>query len=155
VADFNAGKLLDDADAARSALLEHVRSVSESRVFGRTDRPGWTLKHELSSVTAADGELLHVIGELKRGRVLHEGLDLRRRFAETMHSVQQLRLSRIVERLEQDGAAFASQIGEHAHLLEQPLQLAGREARSLGDLAHHHVERVQAAVSTFEEHARR
>ncbi|HJM74736.1 MAG TPA: hypothetical protein QGI71_02570 [Dehalococcoidia bacterium] len=153
---FDARKLLDEAEAARSALLDHARSVSESRVFGRTDRPGWTLKHELSSVAAADGELLHVFGELRRGRSLDGGgLDLRRRFAEAMLAVQHQRLSSIVERLEQDGAAFASYIDDHSDLLERPLKLAGREANSLGELAHGHVERLRAAVSAFDEHAKR
>lgn len=150
---FDARKLLDEAGAARSALLEHARSVSESRVFGRTDRPGWTLKHELASVAAADGELLHVFGELMRGRALDQGLDLRRRFAQAMHTMQELRLSRIVERLEESGATLARQIDEHAELLERPLKLAGHEARSLGDLAHAHVDRVRAAVRSFEQHA--
>ncbi len=99
--DFDVRKLLDDAGVARSALLEQARSVSESRVLGRTDRPGWTLKHELASIVAADGELAHVFGELARGRALHDGLDLRRRFAQAMHTVQELRLSGIVERLEE------------------------------------------------------
>lgn len=153
--NFDARMLLDQADAARSALLDHARSVSESRVFGRTGRPGWTLKHELASVAAADGELLHVFGELRRGRALDGGLDLRRRFAEAMLVVQHLRLSRIVERLEGDGATLARQIGDHAELLERPLKLVGREARSLGELAHSHVDRLRAAVSIFDEHAKR
>ncbi len=153
--DPDVRQLLDLAGAARSALLQHARAVSESRVFGRTDRPGWTLKHELASVAAADHELLHVFAELARGRALPEGFDLRRRFAEAMHVVQELRLSRIVERLEDGGTALAGQLDGHSELLERPLKLAGREARSLGELAHAHVERLRAAVATFDAHAQR
>ncbi len=153
--DFDARSLIDGAAAARAALLEHARPLSESRVYGRTGRPGWTLKHELASVVAADGELLHLFGELRRGRALHGGLDLRRRFAQAMHAVQELRLSRIVERLEEGGAAFARQVDGHGDLLARPLKLAGSEARSLGELAHEHVERVREAVRTFEQHSPR
>lgn len=153
--DFDVRGLRDQASVARAALLGHARSLSESRAYGKTDRPGWTLKHELASVVAADGELLHLLGELRRGRALHAGLDLRRRFAQAMHAVQELRLSRIVERLEEGGAAFARQIDGHGELLARPLTLAGSEARSLGELAHEHVERVREAVRTFEQHTPR
>ena len=149
-------QIADELRTGRDALLNLARDVSESRIYRVTARPGWTLKHELAALAASDAELLHVLDELRRRPTLPAGgLDLRRRFAEAMLVVQHLRLSRIVERLEGDGATLARQIGDHAELLERPLKLVGREARSLGELAHSHVDRLRAAVSIFDEHAKR
>ena len=102
--DLNAEQLIEQASAARTALLEQAGSISESRIYRNTDRAGWTLKHELSSVTAADAQLIHVARELTRGRSWpSDGLDVRRLFAEAMHSVQNVRLKVLRERLAADG----------------------------------------------------
>lgn len=154
MAGTDVSSLVDDAIEAREALLTRARSLSESRMYGRTSRPGWTLKHELSAVAAADGELLHVLGELARDVTPPpEGFDLRRRFGEAMLAVQELRLSAVVERLEAGGVEVVERLREHGALLDRPLRIVGRELGSAAELAQAHVERVRAAVATLDEHA--
>lgn len=154
MATTDVSSLVDEVIEAREALLARARSLSESRIYGRTSRPGWTLKHELSAVAAADGELLHVLGELARdATVPPEGFDLRRRFGEAMYAVQELRLSAVVERLEAGGAEIVEGLRAHGALLDRPLRIAGREVGSAAELAQAHVERVHEAVATLDEHA--
>ncbi|HJM89279.1 MAG TPA: hypothetical protein QF624_06590 [Dehalococcoidia bacterium] len=148
--DLNAEQLIEQASAARTALLEQAGSISESRIYRNTDRAGWTLKHELSSVTAADAQLIHVARELTRGRSWpSDGLDVRRLFAEAMHSVQNVRLKVLRERLAADGERVTLALTEHRDALERPLTLVGHEVTSFSDLAHSHLARVRGAADAF------
>jgi hypothetical protein len=146
----DAHRLADELRAGRDALLNLARDVSESRIYRVTARPGWTLKHELAALAASDAELLHVLDELRRRPTLPTGgLDLRRRFAESMHAMKELRLAELLDRLEADGARVAAAVRQHAQLLGRPLEVAGRDLKSMADLVHAHAERAREAVETF------
>jgi hypothetical protein len=152
--EFDAQRLIDETTAARDALLSAARGLSESRIYGRTARAGWTLKHELSAVAAADRELVHLLGELARDvSVPPEGFDLRRGFGEAMHAVQELRLNALIERLEAGGAEVARGLGEHGAVLERPLRIVGREVGSMAEVASAHLQRMHDAVATIAEHS--
>lgn len=137
---------------ARDALVELLRTLPESRAYRATERAGWTLKHELSALGAADLELVHVLDELKRrsGTVT---LELRRRRAETMHALQSLRLTPLIERLEQDGARAAEALAEHGHHLARAVHIerpaTDGEPSEAVRLAHAYRERVHAAIETL------
>ena len=144
-------RLAAELRAGRAALLHLARNVSESRIYRGTARPGWTLKHELAALAASDAELLHVLDELRRRPTLPVGgLDLRRRFAESMHAMKELRLAELLDRLQADGARVAAAVRQHEPLLGRPLGVAGRDLKSMADLVHAHAERARAAVETFE-----
>ena len=143
-------RISEELHTARGALLELAREVSELRIYRATARPGWTLRHELAALAAADAELLHVVEELRR-RPSPLALDLRRRYGETMHSMQELQLGALLDRLEEGGARVAATVREHPGLLARPLRVAGREVASLADYLHAHVERARGAVDAFRE----
>ena len=138
----------------RAAFIEALRTLPESRAYRATGRVGWTLKHELSALGAADVELLHVIDELRR-RSDTVTLELRRRRAEAMHGLQNMRLSPLIERLEQDGARALEALAEHGHELaravhiERPAPDGNPEPAS--SLAHAYRERIHHAIAAVNE----
>lgn len=137
---------------ARDTLIALARELPESRAYRATERVGWTLKHELAALAAADLELVHVLDELRRrsGTVT---LELRRRRAEAMHAVQNIRLTPLIERLEQGGAAASEALAEHGHHLARVVHIEraaeGVEPSEATKLAHAYRERVQAAIATL------
>ena len=120
-------------------------------MYRGTERPGWTLKHELASATAHDRELLQAVAEVAR-RPEPIALDLRRLRAEAMHRSQQLRLRLLIEEIERAGAAVAAALFEHQPALDRALELAHCESASLGALAHAQVTRLQIAAETVRQH---
>ncbi len=137
---------------ARDALLELLRTLPESRAYRATERAGWTLKHELAALGAADAELVHILEELRR-RSGTLTLELRRRRAETMHGLQSLRLTPLIERLEHGGAAAVESLAEHGHHLARAVHVerpaADAEPAPASKLAHAYRERVHAAIATL------
>ncbi|MCC6238668.1 MAG: hypothetical protein IT299_13995 [Dehalococcoidia bacterium] len=137
---------------ARAALLELLRTLPESRAYRATERAGWTLKHELAALGAADAELVHVLEELRR-RSGTLTLELRRRRAESMHSLQNLRLTPLIERLEAGGAAAAESVAAYGHHLARAVHVEqaaeGATPASASALAHAYRARVTAAIETL------
>jgi hypothetical protein len=154
--DFDYQALEAELRQARDALLELARRLPESRAYRATSRPGWTLKHELSALAAADAELLHVLEELRRRGVPLE-LDLRRRRAEAMHAVQNLRLNPLLDRLEHGGLRVAEALLAQGHLLSHSVNLRGSngasedasEARPGSDLLRAYRDRAEEALRTL------
>ncbi len=150
--DLDHASLAQELREARDALLELLRTLPESRAYRATERAGWTLKHELAALGAADVELVHVLDELKRrsGTVT---LELRRRRAESMHALQSLRLTPLIERLEHDGGRAAEALAEHGHHLARAVHLerpaADATPSAASGLAHAYRERVHAAIETL------
>lgn len=137
---------------ARAALLELLRTLPESRAYRATERAGWTLKHELAALGAADAELVHVLEELRR-RSGTLTLELRRRRAESMHSLQNLRLTPLIERLEAGGAAAAEAVAAQGHHLARAVHLEraaeGAPPSSASAVAHAYRQRVEEAMKTL------
>ena len=144
-------RLAEELESVRAALLELARAVPQSSIYGATARPGWTLKHELAALAAAAAELMHVLDELRRSPLPRGGLDLRRRFGETMLATIELGLPELLARLETGGRDVATVLREHAELLERPLRVAGREVSSMLDLVQAHGERGRRAVEAFDQ----
>lgn len=130
-------------------LLTLARTLPESKAYRATSRAGWTLKHELSSLAAADDELVHVLEEVRR-RAGPLAIALRRRRGETMHRVQQLRLRPLLDELEAGGTRAAAALREHGHHLEHSAWAEGSAdgagAEQHGrDLLHAYMERARSA----------
>ncbi len=137
----------------RAALLGAIESLPETRLYRKTDREGWTLKHELSWLAAADEELEHVLERLREA----EGaltLQLRRFRGERMWEAQELRLAPLREHLAATGHRAAAAVEEHAHhVVDRPLGIAGRELATAADYLSAHLavareglERVRQAM---------
>jgi hypothetical protein len=152
--DLDHRSLAEELAELRAAFIEALRTLPESRAYRATERAGWTLKHELSALGAADVELLHVLDELRR-RSGTLTLELRRRRAETMHSLQPMRLTPLIERLEHDGQRVIEALTEHGHELaravhiERPAPDAAPEPAS--GLAHAYHERIRRAMEALNE----
>ena len=149
---LHAHALADQLRTTREALIDLARDLRETQMHHRTERAGWTMKHELASLVTHDAELLHVIEELRRrpgGAQERLTLDLRRRRGETMLHLQQLRLRPLLEHVEQEGARVVAALREHGAVLSRPLHLMQQEASSAADLAHAHHERAMRAVGTL------
>ena len=149
---LDAHALADQLRTAREALLNLARDLPETQTYHRTERAGWTLKHELASLVTHDAELVHVIEELRRrpgGAEEALTLDLRRRRGETMLRFQQLRLSTLLERIEQEGARVVAALRAHGALLSRPLHLAQQEAASAADLARAQRERAMRTIEAL------
>lgn len=145
-------RLHAEVRAAREALVELARSLPESRAYRATPRPGWTLKHELAALGAADRELTHVLDEVRRrsGPVV---IELRRRRAQAMHELQQLRLRPLLEHLEVSGAALADTLAAHQHELARAVHIErpteGSQPTSVAELARAYQARAQRALETL------
>jgi len=148
----------DELAQAREALLELARRLPESRAYRATSRVGWTLKHELAALGAADDELVHVLDEVRR-RSAPIGLDLRRRRGQTMHRLQQLRLTPLLDEVEHGGTRAIEALREHGHHLEEGAWVEGathaaqdatRAVERRGrELLHAYGERTRAALETI------
>lgn len=148
-ATHDAHRIADDLATARASLLALARQIPETRIQRPTARSGWTLKHELAALAAADAELLRVLGEVRR-RPSPVTLDLRRDFAEEMLPLLESRLPPLLARLETRGAELEAALVEHHADLASPVAVEGRDVASAGDLAGAHLERARGAVATLQ-----
>jgi hypothetical protein len=133
----------------RTALLEQIEALPETRLYRRTDRVGWTLKHELSSLAAGDEELVHILERLRSDDrpEAHQPLHLRRFRGEHMWAAQELRLTPLRAHLEATGQRAAAAIEAHAHdIADRPLAIVGRELATARDYLTAHLEGARSAL---------
>ena len=111
-----------------------------------------TRRGALAALGAADAELVHVLDELRRRSGTHT-LELRRRRAESMHGLQNLRLTPLIERLEASGAAAAEAVASHGHHLARAVHLEraaeGAPPSAASAIARAYRERIDAAIKTL------
>ncbi len=97
--------------ANRSALIELLESLPETRLSTATPRHGWTLRHELAWLAAADLELMTRI-QLASGQATEEP-QWRRLRGEAMHLAQEMRLHALRDHLGQTGEQAAKTLEAH------------------------------------------
>ena len=102
----------------RSELVALIEELPETRLSQPTQRHGWTLRHELSWLAAADEELRQRL-EPPAGTD-HEEPHWRRVRGEAMFAAQELRLAALREHLAASGASVAASLEAHADRLEEP-----------------------------------
>jgi hypothetical protein len=138
--------LAEQLRSLRTALLDLIEELPETRLYRATDRLGWTIKHELSSLAAADEELEHVLERLREGPA-HAELQLRRFRGERMWVAQELRLTPLREHLAATGERALAAVEAHAQeLADEPLSIAGRELASARDYLEAHLAAAQRAL---------
>ena len=105
---------LPDAAAFRSArhtLIELLENLPETRLSTATPRHGWTLRHEIAWLAAADLELTTRI-QLASGQATDEP-HWRRLRGEAMHVAQEMRLHALRDHLAETGNQAASTLEAH------------------------------------------
>jgi hypothetical protein len=113
------------------ALNDLAGQLPESRSYARTDRDGWTVKHELAYLAASNDLLLRAVETLPGASdgapaVLADSeVALRRARGEAMHAAKELRLGPLREHLATLAGAAATAVEEHAALLDRPVSLGG------------------------------
>jgi hypothetical protein len=130
----------DGGATLRARLINLLEDLPETRLSNTTPRLGWTLRHELSWLAAADEELRQRL-ELTAAAPGDEPR-WRRIRGEAMHAAQELRLAALTAHLETSGASLAVSIEARATRLDEP---AVREA--LEGLTKH----LQGAVATLDD----
>jgi hypothetical protein len=132
----------------RGDLLQTVAGLSETRIVRATDRDGWTVKHELAYLAAADHVLLALIEELRVTpgstpiTIAASEPALRRIRGQYMHITQELRLAPLREALAALGEETAGAVEAHADLLDRPVVLGG-PLESAAEYASAHLQRAQ------------
>ena len=137
---------------AREALLELAAKLPETRAYRNTDRPGWTLKHELAHLASLDEELRHFPESARSGLADHNGPGLRRVRGRAMHAAQEMRLARLREHLAAAGEATASAIEEAGDALGASVKVAEAEAASVATIVRQRLDRARESVTLFREH---
>lgn len=115
----------------RRELLVTIEGLPESRIYRTTEREGWTLKHELAYLAAADRVLLALIERLRELPpsldaplvLAHSPAALRRLHGEEMHATVELRLGPLRDDLAAMGERVPRAVEEHAPRLDHPVVL--------------------------------
>lgn len=136
----------------RAALLALASKLPETRAYRNTDRPGWTLKHELSHLVSVDEELRHLLDAARAGWADHHETGLRRIRGQAMHAAQEMRLARLREHLEAAGNATAQAIEEAADALGGTVRLAESEGASVAQIIRARLDRAKESVALFQQH---
>jgi len=97
--------------AARQTLIELLEALPETRLSTATPRHGWTLRHELAWLAAADLELSTRL-QLAAGHATEEP-QWRRLRGEAMHLAQEMRLHALRDHLSQTGEQAAATLEAH------------------------------------------
>ena len=104
--------------ASRHALIQLLESLPETRLSTATPRHGWTLRHELAWLAAADVELATRI-QLATSPATDEP-HWRRVRGEAMHLAQEMRLAALREHLVQTGDQAAATLEAHSDATSSP-----------------------------------
>lgn len=97
--------------AARHTLIELLEALPETRLSTATPRHGWTLRHELAWLAAADLELTTHI-QLATAPTADEP-HWRRLRGEAMHLAQEMRLHALRDHLTETGNQAAATLEAH------------------------------------------
>lgn len=103
--------------ASRKELLALLDELPETRLSKPTTRQGWTLRHELSWLAAADEELLQRL-EIAFGSASDEP-HWRRVRGQAMHAAQELRLAALREHLGSSGERASASLRTHEPRLHE------------------------------------
>lgn len=102
----------------RAELVTLLEALPETRLSKPTPRQGWTLRHELSWLAAADEELRRRLDLATSDAA--EAPHWRRVRGEAMHQAQEMRLAALREHLANSGASVSDSLEAHAPRLDEP-----------------------------------
>lgn len=103
--------------ARRAELIELLTELPETRLSKPTPRHGWTLRHELAWLAAADEELLQRLEHRLSGAT--DEPHWRRVRGQAMHTAQEMRLAALRDHLEASGARVSASLEAHEDRLRE------------------------------------
>lgn len=124
----------DAAPPSRAELLALLGAVTETRLHQPTGREGWTVRHLLGAVAAADDTLAHVLGTLAEEPTAPQRFALRRLRGEVMFRAHMRHRQGLAELLTETHAAAEAALSAHGWLLDLPIDVEGSDAASAHDL---------------------
>ncbi len=143
--DGRAGEQITEA-ADRGELLSLLGAITETRLNRPVGREGWTLRHALGAVAAADRVLAHVLGSFAAEPQAAARFHLRRLRGEIMYGAHMLRREGLQRLLEETHAEAETALRAHARLLDRPIEVEGSEAMSANDLLADRIEQERTAI---------
>jgi uncharacterized damage-inducible protein DinB len=129
----------------RAALLEALERLPEAQLYRPAPREGWTLRHVLSFLAAADAELLRVL-EALGGEPGAVSLHLRRLRGEAMYEAHGLRLTGLRDHLAASTERAAAALEQAPSALDRPVALDGREGGTVGEYLRAYLSRTAEAL---------
>jgi hypothetical protein len=118
----------------RVELLALLHAITETRLYRPTGRDGWTVRHLLGAVAAADRTLAHVLGELAEEPTVRQRFRLRRLRGEVMYRAHMRHRQGLAELLAETDAEAEAALSAHGWLLDLPIEVEGSDATSAHDL---------------------
>lgn len=109
-------ELIEQLKSLRTELLTLLEKLPETRLTRPTTRQGWTLRHEICWLAAADEELRQRL-ELVAGTITEEP-QWRRVRGVAMHEAQELRLAALCEYLDSSGRSLNASLKTHFEHLD-------------------------------------
>ena len=111
-------ELIEQIKSLRTDLLALLEKLAETRLTRPTTRQGWTLRHEICWLVAADEELRQRL-EIVAGNITEEPL-WRRVRGVAMHKAQELRMAALSEQLDISGTSLSASLKPHFEHLDDP-----------------------------------
>lgn len=140
-----------EGEAGREELLAVLAAITETRLNRPAGREGWTLRHALGAVAAADRVLSHVLASLAAEPGTTARFRLRRLRGEVMYRAHMLQRDALGRLLRQTHAEAESALAAHAALLGRAIEVEDGPSRSVGDLLARRAERERAALRALRE----
>ncbi len=154
---------LDEAgrERRRAALLALLGAITETRLHRPAETEGWTLRHLIGAVAAADRALAHVLDavaadppELAEPPEPTEltaapRFALRRLRGEVMYRAHMRNREGLAELLAETGAEAERALSAHGWLLDLPIEVEGSGVTSARDLLAERGERERAALQAL------
>lgn len=132
--------------ADRSELLALLGAITETRLYRPTETEGWTLRHVLGAVAAADRVLAHVLEVLAAEPTTPKHFTLRRVRGEVMYNAHMRHREGLGKLIEETYAEAEKAISVHGWLLDLPIEVVGSDAMSAHDLLAERAQLERAAV---------
>ena len=124
----------EPALANHAELLALLGAITETRLHRPTGREGWTVRHLLGAVAAADHALAHVLGALAEEPTEPQRFALRRLRGEVMFRAHMRHRQGLDELLAETHAEAEAALSAHGWLLDLLIDVDGSEAASAHDL---------------------
>ena len=141
----------DEEATGREELLAVLAALTETRLHRPAGREGWTLRHALGAVAAADRVLAHVLASLAADPGTPARFRLRRLRGEVMYEAHMLQRDALGRLLRQTHAEAEGALAAHAALLGRTIEVEDGASWSVGELIADRAGRERTALRALRE----
>ncbi len=120
--------------AGHTELLALLHAITETRLYRPTDPEGWTVRHLVGAVAAAEHALAYVLSELGKETTPPPRFALRRLRGEVMYRAHMRNREGLAELLAETHAEAAAALSTYRALLDLPIAVEHSEATRPHDL---------------------